>query len=57
MNSSSNAYEQEDFCEKFRISVDAYHRMGEIGIFDDQPRVGTDRRGDPGAQPDFSLPQ
>ena len=39
MNSTSNAYEEKDFWEKFRISVEDYHRMGEIGIFDDQPRV------------------
>ncbi|MBK8491795.1 MAG: Uma2 family endonuclease [Saprospirales bacterium] len=39
MNSTSNAYAQKDFCEKFRISVEDYHRMGEIGIFDHQPRV------------------
>ncbi len=39
MTTSLPAYDQKDFCEKFRISVDDYHRMGEIGIFDDQPRV------------------
>lgn len=39
MTTSFHAYEQKECCEKFRISVDDYHRMGEIGIFDDQPRV------------------
>jgi Uma2 family endonuclease len=39
MNSTNNAYAQKDSCGKFRITVDDYHRMGEIGIFDDQPRV------------------
>lgn len=39
MTTSFHAYEPKDFCEKFRISVDDYHRMGEIGIFDGQQRV------------------
>ena len=39
MTTATNAYEQKEFYEKFRISVEDYHRMGEIGIFDDQPRV------------------
>lgn len=36
---TTKPYPQQDFCEKFLLSVDDYHRMGEIGIFDDKPRV------------------
>jgi Uma2 family endonuclease len=39
MATKTKPYPQQDFCEKFLLSVDDYHRMGEIGIFDDKPRV------------------
>jgi Uma2 family endonuclease len=39
MATKTKPYPQQEFCEKFLLSVDDYHRMGEIGIFDDKPRV------------------